>query len=107
MNWIIPALSPATKRFPTEDAGDLVSPIFYRRNPDLTRATCLRHSYRSWLDAAGTPITVQRQCMRHSSITTTLDTYGAIVTDEVKQAESKVAGLVLPDFRVISARASA
>jgi integrase len=68
---------------------------------------CLRHSYRSWLDAAGTPITVQRQSMRHSSITTTLDTYGAIVTDEVKQAESKVAGLALPDFRVISASASA
>jgi hypothetical protein len=45
--------------------------------------------------------------MRHASITTTLNTYGAVVTDEVKEAESKVAGLVLPDFRVISAPASA
>lgn len=68
---------------------------------------CLRHSYRSWLDAAGTTPTIQRECMRHASITTTLNTYGTVVTDEVKEAESKVAGLALPDFRVISAPATA
>lgn len=68
---------------------------------------CLRHSYRSWLDAAGTTPTVQRECMRHASITTTLNTYGSVVTDEVREAESRVAGMALPDFRVISAPASA
>lgn len=55
----------------------------------------MRHSFRSWLDAAGTPITVQKQLMRHSSIKTTLDVYGDVVTDEVSAAHSKVVGMVL------------
>ena len=36
----------------------------------------LRHSYRSWLDAVGTPIAVQQKLMRHSDIRTTLNIYG-------------------------------
>jgi integrase len=55
----------------------------------------MRHSFRSWLDAAGTPITVQKQLMRHSSIKTTLDVYGDVVTDEVSTAHSKVVRMVL------------
>lgn len=55
----------------------------------------MRHSFRSWLDAAGTPITVQKQLMRHSSIKTTLDIYGDVVTNEVSTAHSKVVGMVL------------
>ena len=55
----------------------------------------MRHSFRSWLDAAGTPITVQKQLMRHSSIKTTLDVYGDVITDEVSTAHSKVVGMVL------------
>ena len=30
----------------------------------------LRHSYRSWLDDTGAPITVQKEVMRHASIQT-------------------------------------
>jgi hypothetical protein len=51
--------------------------------------------YRSWLDAVGTAITVQQKLMRHSDIQTTLNIYGEIVTDEMKQAGSKIAGLAL------------
>jgi integrase len=36
----------------------------------------LRHSYRSWLDAVGTPIAVQQKLMRHSDIRTTMNLYG-------------------------------
>ena len=54
-----------------------------------------RHTYRSWLDAVGTPITVQQKLMRHSDIQTTLNIYGDVVTDEMAQASSKVAGLAL------------
>jgi len=61
-----------------------------------------RHTYRSWLDAVGTAITVQQKLMRHSDIQTTINTYGDVVTDEMKQAGSKVAGLAL-DSRVITA----
>jgi integrase len=53
-----------------------------------------RHTYRSWLDAVGTAITVQQKLMRHS-IQTTLNIYGDVVTSEMKEASSKVAGLAL------------
>jgi integrase len=55
----------------------------------------MRHSYRSWLDAVGTQIAVQQKLMRHASITTTLNIYGDVVTDEMTTASSKVAGLAI------------
>ena len=63
-----------------------------------------RHTYRSWLDAVGTAVTVQQKLMRHSDIQTTFNIYGDIVTDEMEQASSKIAGLALkPDSKVIPA----
>ena len=55
----------------------------------------MRHSYRSWLDAAGTPIAVQQKLMRHSDIRTTMNIYGDVVTDEMSQAHSKVVRMAL------------
>jgi len=55
----------------------------------------MRHTYRSWLDAVGTPIAVQQKLMRHADIRTTMNVYGDVVTDEMHQASSKVAGLAL------------
>jgi integrase len=57
----------------------------------------MRHSYRSWLDAAGTSIAVQQRLMRHADIRTTMNTYGDVVTDEMAKANSKVAGMALTD----------
>lgn len=51
----------------------------------------MRHSYRAWLDAVGTPIAVQQKLMRHADIRTTMNTYGDIMT----VATGKVAGLAL------------
>jgi integrase len=55
----------------------------------------MRHSYRAWLDAVGTPVAVQQKLMRHADIRTTMNTYGDIVTDEMAVASGKVAGLAL------------
>ena len=55
----------------------------------------MRHTYRSWLDAVGTPIAVQQKLMRHSDIRTTMNVYGDVVTDEMAQAHSKVVELAL------------
>jgi integrase len=55
----------------------------------------MRHSYRSWLDAVGTPMAVQQKLMRHASITTTMNIYGDVVTDEMAEAHSKVVHLAL------------
>jgi integrase len=50
-----------------------------------------RHSYRSWLDAVGTPIVVQQKLMRHADIRTTFNIYGDVVTDEMTTASERVA----------------
>ena len=55
----------------------------------------LRHTYRSWLDAVGTPIAVQQKLMRHSDIRTTMNIYGDVVTDEMAHSHSRVVGLAL------------
>ena len=55
----------------------------------------MRHTYRSWLDAVGTPIAVQQKLMRHADIRTTMNIYGDVVTDEMAQAHSKVVQLAL------------
>jgi integrase len=55
----------------------------------------LRHTYRSWLDAVGTPIAVQQKLMRHTDIRTTMNVYGDVVTDEMQQAHAKVVGMAL------------
>jgi len=56
----------------------------------------MRHTFRAWLDAAGTPIAVQQKLMRHADIRTTTNIYGDVVTDEMSQAHAKVVQMVLP-----------
>ncbi len=56
-----------------------------------------RHTYRSWLDATGAAVSVQQKMMRHASITTTMNIYGDVVTDEMTTATRKVAELALPN----------
>jgi integrase len=41
----------------------------------------------------GTPIAVQQKLMRHSDIRTTMNIDASVVTDEMKKASSRVAGL--------------
>jgi integrase len=62
----------------------------------------MRHTYRSWLDAAGTPIAVQQKLMRHADIRTTMNVYGTVVTDEMKVAHSKVVQMALGNQKLIS-----
>jgi integrase len=55
----------------------------------------LRHTYRSWLDAVGTPLAMQQKLMRHADIRTTMNIYGDIVTDEMAVASGRVTRLAL------------
>ena len=73
--------------------------VFYKAASDagvghLSTHT-MRHSYRSWLDAVGTPIAVQQKLMRHADIRTTMNIYGDVVTSQESEAHSKVVGLAL------------
>jgi Phage integrase family len=55
----------------------------------------LRHTYRTWLDSAGTPLGVQQQLMRHGDIRTTMNVYGDAATADMAEAHGKVLGLAL------------
>jgi integrase len=55
-----------------------------------------RHTHRMWLDAVGTPVGVQQKCMRHASITTTMNIYGDATTADMREAHEKVVRMVLP-----------
>jgi integrase len=55
----------------------------------------MRHTYRSWLSAVGTPVEVQQKLMRHADIRTTMNVYGDVVTDEMAVASTKISGLAL------------
>jgi len=99
-------------QFPAPDDWIFASPLKRGRLPysytgvwrELVRAAevaqighlgthCWRHTYRSWLAAVGTPVSVQQKMMRHADIRTTFNIYGDVVTDEMTPATSKVAAL--------------
>jgi hypothetical protein len=54
-----------------------------------------RHSYRTWLDEIGAPMSVQKELMQHASIQTTMNVYGRAMTETKRAANSKVVRLVL------------
>ena len=54
-----------------------------------------RHTYRSWLDETGAPMKVQQELMRHASIQTTMNIYGAAMTETKRQANSAVVRMAL------------
>lgn len=55
---------------------------------------CFRHTYRSWLNAAGTRLGVQKDLMRHSDISMTTQ-YGAGVIEAMRDANSKIVRMVI------------
>lgn len=63
---------------------------------------CFRHTYRTWLNATGTPIATQQKLMRHSTITMAMDTYGTVFDEEMNAASSRVARLAFQDDRAQS-----
>lgn len=63
-----------------------------------------RHTYRSWLDAVGTAVSVQQKMMRHADIRTTFNIYGDVVTDEMNIAGVKVAQLAFQSIGAQSER---
>ena len=54
-----------------------------------------RHSYRSWLDDVGASVAVQKELMRHASITTTTNLYGTVVSERKREANSNVVQMIV------------
>ncbi len=55
---------------------------------------CFRHTYRSWLNAAGTPLGLQKDLMRHSDISMTTQ-YGTGVVEAMREFNSQVVRRVI------------
>jgi hypothetical protein len=52
-------------------------------------------AYRSFLDSTNAPMGVQKELMRHASISTTMNVYGRAMSDGKRLANSNVVGMVL------------
>jgi integrase len=52
-----------------------------------------RHSYKVLLERAGTDVTVQRDLMRHANTNTTMNVYGEIEMDRMRNANNKAVAL--------------
>lgn len=50
----------------------------------------LRHTYRSWLNRTGTPMGVQKDLLRHSDVSTTMNVYGGALPEDQRKANSAV-----------------
>ena len=53
-----------------------------------------QHSYRSWLEHVGTSVGVQKELMRHASIQTTMNIYGAAISEKKQQIQTQVAEML-------------
>jgi len=103
-----------TTEFPGNDAWIFASPAKLGRLPysyggfrdELNRAGkasgighvgthTFRHSFRMWIDAAGTTVGVQQKLMRHASITTTMNIYGDAASSDMREAHGKIVRLAL------------
>ncbi len=58
-----------------------------------------RHTYRSFLGSTDAPLTVQRDLMRHASITTTMNLYGSAMPNDRREAHEKVVRMIIRDTK--------
>jgi hypothetical protein len=54
-----------------------------------------RHTFRTWMDSLGAPVGVQQRAMRHASVTTTMNTYGDALPDDLRRVHEQVSELAL------------
>jgi integrase len=50
----------------------------------------LRHACRSWLNSGGAAPGTQKDLMRHADIATTMNIYGAALSDDMRKAHNKL-----------------
>lgn len=57
----------------------------------------LRHSCRTWLDAAGVTVGLQKALLRHANISTTMDVYGRALEPDMRTGHSAMVQGLIPD----------
>lgn len=56
---------------------------------------CLRHTFRTWADDAGASVKTQQKLMRHANYQTTMNVYGGVLDESLREASSKIVAKVL------------
>jgi integrase len=74
---------------------DQLSPAALRAGLGRLGWHSLRHSYRTWLEETGASVSVQKELMRHSTISMTMDGYGRGVASANREANSRLVGMLL------------
>ena len=57
----------------------------------------LRHSCRTWLDAAGVTVGLQKALLRHANISTTMDVYGRALQPDMRIGHTAMVQGLIPD----------
>lgn len=57
----------------------------------------LRHSCRTWLDAKGVPVGLQKDLLRHSDVSTTMNRYGRALQPDMRIGHSAIVAELVPD----------
>ena len=57
----------------------------------------LRHSCRTWLDAKGVPVGLQKDLLRHSDVSTTMNRYGRALQPDMRIGHSAMVQELVPD----------
>jgi integrase len=96
-----PLMFPSTKTGRYRAAGmllqDGIQPIAARLNLGHVTWHGLRHSCRSWLDAKGVPVGVQKDLLRHADVSTTMNRYGRALAPEMRSSHSAIMAELIPD----------
>lgn len=56
----------------------------------------LRHSCRSWLDANGVPVGLQKDLLRHADVSTTMNKYGRALPPDMRQCHEALVANLMP-----------
>jgi integrase len=57
----------------------------------------LRHSCRTWLDAKGVPVGLQKDLLRHADVSTTMNRYGRALQPDMRLSHSAIVQELIPD----------
>lgn len=96
--YIRPAAIDMEIRFAKEQKGSDLTATEYAAAIALGKRIgwhTFRHSYRAWLGDSGAKMELQRDLMRHSNITTTMDIYGGTFSEAMREANHKVVETLL------------
>ncbi|HKV77483.1 MAG TPA: site-specific integrase, partial [Candidatus Sulfotelmatobacter sp.] len=100
-NWLFPSpYGTGRPRWPWTIQSRILLPAGIRAGLGRIGWHTFRHSYSTLLRGLGVDVKVQQELLRHADIRTTMNIYTQAIPDALRDANSKVVELVLPNRKV-------